>query len=169
MSDERKTIESLVTRPVEKADTSFVAHWLADPLVEPCFPMAEAKEIEESAQRWVDLCINETCGFTAQFQGSPVGFGVLFLQTYKRLVHQCVHILVVDPPFRHMGIGSALLQALITRARERGVELLHVEVYEDPEVLKFYKKRGFKQFAKQEKWTKDHGIYRSRTMLERFI
>ena len=42
-------------RPVQVEDHTLLAQWIADPLVEPAFPMGEPHEIEEGAKRWVEM------------------------------------------------------------------------------------------------------------------
>lgn len=162
----RPTIE---IRPIEPEDAHLLKDWLSEPETEPYFPTGEPAEIEDAAKRWVDLALEQHCGLTALYQGKPVGLGLLFLQTYVKLTHQCVHVLVVSSAFRKMGIGSKLLEELMKMAREFGVELFHVEVYDDPEIEKFYKEHGFVEYARQEAWTKSGDQYRRRVCLERFI
>lgn len=162
-------MKGLEIRTCEKADSEPLKRWIFDPETTPLFPVSDPKEIEDAACRWVELAMEQNCGLTALYQGTPVGFGVLFLQNYVELTHQCVHILLVDRAYQKMGIGSALLNALMDKARAHNVELLHVEVYDDPDIERFYKKHGFKEFARQEKWSKENHDYRSRVLLERFL
>lgn len=154
-------------RPTEMGDAKHLKDWIL--AQSEYFPMGDLKEIEETAKRWVEVAVEQKSGLTALYQGTPVGFGILFLQNYVRLTHQAVHILVVDKSYQQMGIGSKLLNALMERGRELGVELLHVEVYDEAAIERFYKRHGFVEFARQERWTKDHDIYRARVCLERFL
>ena len=69
-----------------------------------------------------------------------------------------------------MGIGSALLEELLSHGKGQfGVELAHVEVVGDEEVVNFYRKRGFVEFARQERWIKDHDQILNRVCLEKFV
>ena len=68
---------------------------------------------------WLGWCDDRVAGyvvltqrFTMEF-GAPDGF---------------VDDLFVRPPFRRGGVAKALLQALMTESRERGLRAIHVEV-----------------------------------------
>ncbi len=147
--------------------------WLAEPRTEPFFPTADCKETSDAGVRWVEMALEQKSGLTAIYHGSPVAMGISFLQTYTRLVHQCVHILVVSQEYRRLGIGSELLEALEAQAKDYGVELFHVEVYDDPGVEAFYRKQGYIEFARQQGWSKDTSqhppIYRARVCMEKFL
>ena len=160
---------NLEIRPVILEDGALLAEWISDPLVEPDFPMGQPQEIEEGAKRWVELACEQKSGLVAVYEGAPVGLGMLFLQTYKLILHNCVHILVIAPPYREIGIGKALLEALEKLAKERGVDLLHVEGYDDEEAIRFYRGQGYTEFGRQEAWTKTDAGYRGRVLLEKFI
>ncbi len=169
MRENREPLSGLTLRLTEKSDAVPLHTWLLDPEVARSFPVGDPQEIEEAAKRWVDLC-EEEAALTALYQGVPVGIGILFLQHYKRLRHQAMHLLLVAKEFRCMGIGSALLEELLSHGKGQfGVELAHVEVVGDEEVVNFYRKRGFVEFARQERWIKDHDQILNRVCLEKFV
>ncbi len=156
-------------RDVRAEDAELLCEWLSDPETSRCFPVADAQEIEEASKRWVEFAL-PSAGLIAEYKGAAVGFAMLFLHNYRRLAHQSYCVLVVDRPYRNLGVGSALLEALMAMARERhSVELLHTEVYDDPEVLRFFKRRDFTECARQEDWARDGDDVRARVVIERFI
>lgn len=163
----------LKVRPTTKDDVAPLGRWLAEPRTEPFFPTGDPPEIEDAAKRWVEMAMEQGAGLTATIDGHAVGFAMLFLQTYKKLVHQAVQILVVGQDHRRQGAGSALIAAIEKLGREKGVELCHVEVYEDPGVETFYRLHGYREYARQLGWSKDAKIdppyYRARVCLEKFI
>lgn len=162
-------IRGLEIRPVQSEDSLPLSLWLSDPETTPFFPVADPSEIQDIACRWTEMAVDQSCGLTALYQGTPVGFAICFLQTYERLKHESVHILLVDRAYRGMGIGGGLLQALEEKACRSGVELFHVEVYNDASIERFYRKRGFVEFGRQERWTKDDGLYRARVLMEKLL
>lgn len=164
------SVPGLMIRPCEPSDAGPLEEWLNDPAVSVDFPMGEGAEIHEAARRWVDLFKEPGTGaWTAVYRGAPAGISLTFLQNYERIRHQAVHILLVAKEYRNMGIGTALLARTVEAAPELGIELLHVEVYGNEDVVRFYRKRGFTEFARQQRWTKESGIYRERVCLERFV
>jgi ribosomal-protein-alanine N-acetyltransferase len=59
-----------------------------------------------------------------------------------------VQTIAVAPAAQGRGVGGALLDALITRARERGATSLMLEVRADnPPAINLYEKRGFERIA----------------------
>lgn len=80
----------------------------------------------------------------AQLEGQLVGFGGMWL------VVEEAHIttLAVDPPFRGLGIGERLLNALLSIAVERGMERATLEVRVGNLVAQnLYRKYGFQAVA----------------------
>jgi GNAT superfamily N-acetyltransferase len=150
-------------------DAELLKNWLLNPDTSRAFPLAEPKEVEDATKRWVELSLPEA-GLVALYKGEPVGFGMFFLHNYERLKHQAYHVLVVDAPYRNLGIGSELLEALCTHGKEKhGLELTYTEVYDLPEVERFYRRRGFTECARQEDWARDGEESYARIVLERFI
>lgn len=165
---ENKRAQGIIVRPAEAGDAQYLEQWLNDEEISRDFPVAEASEIQEAARRWIDIH-KEGAALAAVYQGVPVGFYLLFLQHYERIRHQAVHILVVAKPYRNLGIGSQLLEEGIVLAKGKEIELLHVEIYGNPEAEKFYKRRGFTEYARQQRWFKEGLSYQERVCLERFL
>lgn len=54
----------------------------------------------------------------------------------------------VDPRFRGMGIGAALLAALFEQAERRGIPTISLSVEEDNPALRLYERVGFRRYAR---------------------
>jgi ribosomal protein S18 acetylase RimI-like enzyme len=52
----------------------------------------------------------------------------------------------VDPNHRRMGIGRQLLEAVITRAMQRGLEVIRLQTNVDNEAVKLYESLNFRVF-----------------------
>jgi RimJ/RimL family protein N-acetyltransferase len=117
MEKEDNPLEKLEIRYTELSDTPHVRDWLMDPTVATWFPMADAIEIDDAANRWVSFA-RYRCSLTAVMDGVPCGIATLYLQPYKKLAHQCEFGIIVAPGFRNKGIGSDLLKNLIHLAKE---------------------------------------------------
>ena len=83
----------------------------------------------------------------ALLAGTPaVGFALVTLRPnvwYDGLVALLDELYVV-PPRRGQGIGSALVEALLEQARQRGIDLVEINVDEgDVDAQRFYERHGF--------------------------
>ncbi len=75
---------------------------------------------------------------TARIDGLPVGIGAL----RQANDHRLVTLLEVVEPYRHLGIGRQLMQAMLSRPHPI---IVHVSVYR-PGMLTFYEKLGLRYF-----------------------
>ncbi len=163
------TMPGIEIRYTTEEDLPHFIEWLKEPKTLRQFPLTDDKEIEDAAKRWIDF-YKEGYNLTAVYEGVPVGIGILFVQNYTLLRHQCTHILLVAEPYRHLEIGHHLHEELVRLAKERfGIELIHVEVYGAEEAVTFYRQHGYDEFGRQEGWIKDGTEYLERVLLERFI
>lgn len=163
------TVTGLLIRPGQAEDSQALFQWMSDPEIARDLPLGETSEIEEASKRWVEFHQQKGV-LVAVYQGVPVGIAILFLQHYQRIRHQCLHVLLVAKEYRGMGIGSALLEKTMELAkREHAIELFHVEIYGNAEAELFYRRRGFVEFARQERWIKDGDRILNRVCLEKFI
>jgi RimJ/RimL family protein N-acetyltransferase len=170
MEKEDNPLEKLEIRYTELSDTPHVRDWLMDPTVATWFPMADAIEIDDAANRWVSFA-RYRCSLTAVMDGVPCGIATLYLQPYKKLAHQCEFGIIVAPGFRNKGIGSDLLKNLIHLAKEYfKIELLHLQVYAKNPAMRLYQRFGFREFGCQTHWIKEaDGTYTARIFMEKFI
>lgn len=147
-------------------DLAFLREWVSQSDVLQWFPMSEEKEIEDALQCWIGFS-RYSCSLTAVADGVPCGIGTLFLMPYRKVAHQCLFKVVVDPKYQRKGIGSALIKNLKHLAKNYfRLDLIHIEVFEGNPLIPLLLKNGFVEFARQEKFVKENGKYRARILLE---
>lgn len=108
--------------------------WL--PRQEFCLPEEELRQGLKNQQLWVATAEGEGMGFI--LAGN---------------VDEQAHIKEIDvlPQFGRRGVGSALIQYVINRAKEQGIEKVTLTTFEDiPWNAPFYKKLGFKILEESE-------------------
>jgi len=150
-------------------DAAVLQEWLSDPATAHCFPCGEPEEIVESAKRWIGMH-KEKAALVAEEGAQVVAIAVLYLQTEVQLVHQALHIVVVDPKRRREGIGRRFMEHVMRHAKqELGLELLHAEATSDTEGIPFFRSLGFEIFAEQEGWIKEGDTYYGRVLLEKLL
>jgi RimJ/RimL family protein N-acetyltransferase len=157
----------LKMRYTVKEDGEVMRKWFDEPDILRWFPMVEPAEIDDSVGRWISFCRYE-CSLTAMIDDEMVGIATLYLQPYRKLLHQTEFGIIVSPEFRGRGIGTDLLRNLFNLARTRfKIEVLHLQVYEGNPAIKLYERFGFKEFGFQSKWLKElDGSYRGRSFME---
>lgn len=150
-------------------DGNHLAKWLSDPFTMMFFPMSSPQEAEDSAQRWISFC-RYNCSLTAVKDGEVIGLSTLYLQPYRKLIHQSEMGIIVRRGFRSSGIGSLLLSSIMNLAKEKhGIELLHLQVTAHNPAIRLYKRFGFREFGRQTHWIKNQGAYTGRVFMERFL
>lgn len=159
--------EGLTFRISEERDQSLLVNWLLQPNVLEGFPLCNLREVEDAARIWVSYAKYGAC-LTALFNGMPCGIANLYLQPYKKLAHQCLFAIVVDEAFRGKGIGRALIEELERIAKETfHIEILHLEVYEHNPAVALYRKMGFQEYGRHERFLKDRGQYLTKILMQK--
>lgn len=159
----------LTIRYTVPQDLEYLKAWLSDPEVTDWFPMCNEVEIDDAARRWISFCRVKS-SLTAELQGKPVGIVTLYLQIYKKLMHQSEFGVIVAPGVRNMGIGTFLLNSVMKLAKQQfNIELLHLQVYAENPAIRLYKRFGFKEFGCQTHWIKSEKRYVGRIFMERFL
>lgn len=142
-------------RPTEPCDASYLKQWLSEPGILTKFPMTNIREVEDSIRLWMSY-IPKQSAITASVDGNPVGMAVIYIQPFEKLRHQALFAIIVDPRFRGKGIGTVLLKEVEKMAQKRhGIELLHLEVYQDNPAYNLYKRLGFREYAVQKGYLKE--------------
>lgn len=81
-------------------------------------------------------------------ENKPVGFLVGYLKnkySVRPIDTAELHSMFVDKPYRGQKVGAALVEALLTWAKENGAERLSVSAYASNEgAIRFYKSFGFR-------------------------
>jgi RimJ/RimL family protein N-acetyltransferase len=157
-------------RYTEPGDGKFLKQWLLDPAVLRWFPMVDEVEIDDAVGRWIGFSLYK-CSITAVVDNVPCGIATLYLQPYKKLIHQCEFGIIVGTGYRGKGIGALLIHHLSHLAKERfKIELLHLQVYADNPAMRLYSRLGFTEFGRQTHWIKEpDGRYLGRVFMEKFL
>lgn len=163
-------LQGLTIRYTVPQDAEWLKRWLSDPSVRNAFPMANEVEIEDAARRWISFS-RVRSSLTVEMDGHPIGLSSLYIQTYKRLLHQTEFGLIVDQAYRGKGVGSYLLSSIMKLAKSNfNIELIHLQVYQDNPAIRLYERFGFKEFGRQNQWIKDDdGHYVGRIFMERLL
>ena len=155
-------------RPAIESDQKYLVEWLLQPGVLEGFPLTDLREIEDAARIWMSYA-KQGAVLTALCDGVPCGIANLYLQPYKKLAHQCLFAIILDEKQRGKGIGTLLLKDLMALAKELGIKLLHLEVYEGNPARRLYDRLGFVQYGIQRHFVKEQNGYRAKVMMQKYL
>lgn len=148
----------------------YLREWFKEPGVLRWFPCQENNEVEDTIKM---LCgfTRWKCALTAFIDHKPVGFAVLFLHAYKKIAHQCLFGMLVDPNYRNQGVGTNLLLNLIEMGKKNfNLEILYLEVFEGNPAISLYRRLGFREVGYHPYWLKeDDGKFRSKIVMEKVL
>jgi len=162
-------VEGLTIRYTTPSDADYLKLWLSDPEVSGWFPMANEAEVDDAVRRWISFSRIRS-SLTAEMNGVPCGLVTLYLQAYKKIMHQSEFGIIVGSGFRNKGIGSFLLNSVMRLGKEQfKLELLHLQVYAENPAQRLYKRFGFREFGRQTHWIKESDRYVARVFMERFL
>jgi putative acetyltransferase len=149
-----RVISGLNIRLSVETDMEYWKLWINDPEVLPWFPVSSSEEIDVAA-RHVFSFVPRNAVLTAELEGRPCGIAGLDLPGYSKIRHQAMFSIIVDKSCRNLGIGSALLQALLAAAKAwHGVSLVLLEVFEGNPARSLYQRMGFVDFGFQPFYSK---------------
>lgn len=169
MADELGPHPELEMRFTTDEDAKPMRTWFDEPGILRWFPMETPEEIEDSVMRWISFSRFD-CSLTALLDGEVVGIATLYLQPYRKLMHQCEFGIIVNPDYRGKGIGTDLLRNIEHLAKTRfKIELLHLQVYQDNPAVALYKRFGYQTFGEQSRWIKEGDGYRGRIFMEKSL
>ncbi len=157
-------------REAIESDQSHLIEWLQQPGVLQWFPLYDLREIEDAARIWMSYS-KQHAVLTALWDQKPCGVANLYLQPYKKLAHQCLFAIIVDEQYRGKGVGTRLLSDLIQLAKEKFfLEFIHLEVYEGNPAIHLYRKLGFVEYGKQDRFVKEpDGHYRAKVLMQKIL
>jgi len=145
-------------------DLPYLKKWLKAEL--HWYPPSDDEELENFAGIWLSFA-KYNASLTAVFKNRPIGIGTLFLMPYRKVAHQCMFQLIVDPENQRKGVGQALVKNLKHLAKNRfRLDLMHVEILDESPLIQLLKAQGFTEFARQEKYVKENGVYFPRILME---
>lgn len=141
--------------------------WLKEPGMLHWFPMSPGKELEESIQNWIGFSRFHS-SLTAVADGKPCAIGTLFLMPYRKVAHECLFKIIVDPAKQRHGIGRSLMKNLMHLAKNRFLlEFMQTDLVEGNPFLSLLQDLGFYTIAKQDNFFKEGGDYYARLLMER--
>lgn len=169
LPEEENNIPGLTMRYTTAQDADHLKQWLMDPEVSTWFPMANEYEIDDAVRRWISF-YRVNSSLTAELNGKPCGIVTLYVQAYKKLIHQSEFGIIVASGMRNKGIGSFLMRSMMRLAKEKfHLELVHLQVYAENPAIRLYKRFGFREFGRQTHWIKETDRYVGRIFMERFL
>ncbi|MCF7804659.1 MAG: GNAT family N-acetyltransferase [Candidatus Marinimicrobia bacterium] len=126
-------------------------------------------EQESSGWEEWDKTHREDCRLVAKIDGDIVGWAAL-----SDISDRCVYAgvsevsIYVDPNYQGKGIGSRLMEKLITESESAGIWTLQAGIFpENRASIRLHKKHGFREFGTREKLGKLDGEWRDVVLLER--
>lgn len=147
-------------------DISYLRDWANHPSVLPWFPMSTEKEIEDAIQCWIGFC-RWSSSLTATIHHVPCAIGTLFLMPYRKVAHQALFKIVVDPKWQRHGIGENLIRNLKHLAKNYfRLEMIAIEIFEGNPIESLLKRQGFKEIFRQDHYVKDGEKEKSRIYME---
>ena len=151
------------------SDLPFLQTWVSNPEDTRWFPVSTEKEIEDYARNWMGFS-RFRASLTAVHNEQPCAIGTLFLMPYRKVAHECMLYMIVDPNFRKKGVGSSLLKNLLNLAENYfSIEGMNIEIYEGCLLRSLLEKNGFEMYAKQENFVKEDTGYLSRILFDKFF
>lgn len=161
--------EHLTIRFGEESDQKYLVEWLLQPGVLEGFPLTDLREIEDAARIWVSYS-KQHAVLTALWDGVPCGIANLYLQPYQKLSHQCLFAIIVDEKVRGKGVGTKLMEELLSLAKERfNLEFVHLEVYRGNPAINLYRRFGFEEYGVHRHFMKDQGRYIDKIMMQKYL
>ncbi len=159
-------LKNLDMRYTNLMDSPYLRDWLNSPGMLHWFPMSDEKDVEDALRVWMGFS-RFNASLTATINHVPCGIGTLFLMPYRKVAHQCMFKLIVDPKFQRQGIGTSLVKNLKHLAKSYfHLEYMHIEIYEGNPLIALLKKNGFYEFVRQEGFVKEHDQYLARILME---
>lgn len=156
-------------REAVDSDQNHLVEWLQQPGVLKWFPLYDLREIEDAARIWMSYS-KQHAVLTALYDKQPCGIANFYLQPYKKLAHQCLFAIIVDEKYRGKGVGTHLLTELLRRGKELfALEFVHLEVYEGNPAIHLYRKLGFVEYGKQNRFVKEDGRYLAKVLMQKIL
>jgi len=129
------------------------------------FPPSNAQELENFIKVWMSFS-RYSASLTSVYEKTPIGIGTLFLMPYRKVAHQCMFQIVVDPDFQRKGVGSSLIKNLKHLAKTQfRQEYIYAEIFDENPLTVLLNQQGFKEFARQEKYVKEKDSYFPRILM----
>lgn len=130
------------------------------------YPPSEDEELENFIRIWIGFS-RYSAALTAIYQDKPVGMACLYLMPYRKVAHQALFQIIVDPDHQRKGVGKALVRNLKHLAKTYfRLELLNVEILDESPLIPLLKSLDFEILVRQEHYVKEEGSYYPRILME---
>lgn len=159
--------DELTIRVAEEEDKAYLIQFLLEPGVLTYFPMCDQREVEDAVRISMSY-IDYQSAYTAEYQGQICGNMVLYLSPFSKTKHQSLFMIVISEAFRNRNIGTHMLEYLCKAAYEdHGIELLHLEVYEDNPARRLYERNGFVEYGRHPHFLKGPDGFRTKILMQK--
>lgn len=147
-------------------DMTTLRSWLKTKGMLHWYPPSDDDELENFIRIWIGFT-RYNAALTAIYKNEPVGMAVLFLMPYRKVAHQAMFQIIVDPEKMRQGIGRSLVRNLKHLAKTTfRLEFLNVEIFDESGLIPLLKGLDFVEFARQENYVKEKGKYFPRILME---
>ncbi len=134
----------------ELPDGDYIKKWLVDKDTSPWYPPEDDTDREMFVRNWIGFS-KFKASLTAVHKNIPIGVATIYLMPYTKVAHISMVYFIVDPAFKHQGVGASLLQNIKNLAKNRfRLESMHCEVYAGCPAAPLLSKCGFKDIIRQE-------------------
>lgn len=156
-------------RLLTQEDAPLLSKWLEEPAVMRNFPMANSIEIAD-AVRIILSYAKLNAAFGCELEGELVGATSFYLQGFQKLKHHALVMVIVSPAMRGKGIGTHLMEYTLEQAKkELSLSLINLEVYEGNPAERLYRRLGFTELGRHERFLKDGDEYITKICMEKRI
>lgn len=126
---------------------------------------------QTNAPAWEEWDVShlKNCRLIALSNGKITGWAALSPISSRCVYSGVAEVSVyIDPSLSGKGIGSLLLQELISKSEKEGIWTLQSGIFpENITSIKIHEKMGFRTLGIREKIGKQHGIWRDTVLMER--
>lgn len=106
----------------------------------------------------------------AEYEGRIIGVLTLTRESFRKNYHVAVLGIAIRNDFRHVGIGTALMNTSFEWARENGIEKICLEVFStNNNAISLYRKLGFEVEGIKKKQFKIRGEYVDDILMAKFL
>lgn len=158
--------EDFDVRYTDLTDGPYLQKWMKIKGMLHWYPPYDDQELENFIRVWMGFCRYSAC-LTATFKQIPIAMATLYLMPYRKVAHQAMFQIIVDPEYQKKGVGSALIKNLKHLAKNYfRLELLNCEILDESALITVLKKLEFTELARQEGYVKEEGNYFPRILME---
>lgn len=145
---------TIILRSAEVSDSENLIKYMKTTTAETPFLIREPDEFcltLEQEETFINGCINNEreLMLIATIDGEHIGnCSLMSVGTYRRYCHRCEVAIALYQKYCGIGIGKAMLETVLSAAKELGYEQAELEVIHDNDnAIKLYKKFGFVEYG----------------------